>query len=126
MAWAVVNWVHARPWRAGWLLAGAVSCSLIAPAAGLAASVLVGPLVAFVVGYDLWWFLRGWKRAAVLAVAVAWPVAGWALSGVVLGSFSTAAYMLTSGATALALLAGYRWGRHREEQERGGRLARGR
>jgi hypothetical protein len=120
---AVVNWVQARPWRGGGLLAGVAVCSLIAPVAGGVAWMLVAPLAMFVIGYDLWWFLRGWKGPVALGVAVAWAIAVWAVFGVGFGSFTEAAYTLGGAVTTVALLAGYLWGRRREAQERSAQLA---
>lgn len=125
---SVLNWLHARPWRPGWLLAAAVGCSLISPVAGALASVLVTPVAMFVIAYELWWLLRGWIGAAVVIAAIAWPVAVTAVFGVGFGSFTAAAYTVGGATATLAFLGGYLWGRHREEQERarGDRLTQGR
>jgi len=120
---AVVNWVQARPWRAMGVMTGVAVCSLIAPVAGAVAWVLVAPLAMFVIGYDLWWFLRGWKGAVAFAAAVAWAVAVWGIFVVGFGSLTEAAYTLGGAAPTFALLGGYLWGRRREAQERGAQLA---
>jgi hypothetical protein len=113
---AVVNWVHARPWRAGWLLVTAVACGVVVPAAGGLAWLLFGPPAMFVIGYDLWWFARSWIGAVVIVLAVAGALVGSAVLGVGLGSFTEATYTLGRVATTAALVGGYLWGRHRAEQ----------
>src|SRR5690349_19456987 len=117
MIGAALNWLQARPWRPGWLLVATVGSSFIAPVAGAVASVLVAPVAMFVTAYNLWWMLRGWVRAAVVVIGVAWPIAVSAVFGLGFSSFTTAAYTLGTLTTTVAFLGGYLWGRHREGQE---------